>query len=267
MSTRFSLKLSLSACALLGATSWALGQNAGANQSASGGVLKTQVSFLLVANAPALPTGAYIESGPKRVHLPVTANAVTKSELVPYDGPHSIVVFAGPPAGAVAPGAPVAHIELPKASQSLVLLAPGGGVPNAKGPPQYAALAVADDWESFPAGTVRVLNYCGKRAQAKISGQVVPLEKGPSRPAKVVEPGKGEVEFPFELVTSETDGPFVAYKNSIKIRPNQRVTIIALPRSGEGGRGISVVVTREVSAVRSAPGVKTAAPGGPPPPR
>lgn len=267
MNTRFGLKLSLAACVLLGATSWALGQNAAANQSAAGGTLKTQVSFLLVANAPALPTGAYIESGPKRVHLPVTANAVSKSEVVPYEGPHSLMLFASPPAGTTAPGAALAHVELPKASQSLVLLAPGGGVPDAKGPPQYAALAVADDWESFPAGTVRVLNYCGKRAQAKIAGQVVPLEKGPGRPAKVVEAGKGEVEFPIELVTSETDGPFLAYKNSIKIRANQRVTLIALPRPGEGGRGVSAVVTRENSPVRLAPGIKPGGPGGPPPPR
>ena len=267
MSTQFGLKLSLAACVLLGATCWALGQNAAANQSAPGGALKTQVSFLLVANAPALPTGAYIESGPKRVHVPVSANAVSNSAPVSYEGPVNLTLFLAPPPGVAVPGTPLAHVELAKAAQSLVLLAPGGGTADAKGPPQYSALAVPDDWDSFPAGTVRVLNFAGKKAQAKIAGQVVPLEKGPSRPTKVVEPGKSEVEFQIELTTAEAEGPFLAYKNSIKIRPNQRVSLIVLPRSREGGRGVSVVVTRENSQVRLAPGVKPGGPGGPPPPR
>ncbi len=252
---RFSLKLCLVACGLVTVSCCGFAQNQGSGQGGPPGGFKTQVSFLLVAGAPVLPPDAYIESGPKRVRVPVSVNAVAKSAPVAYEGPHNLVLFVAPPPGVVAPGAPVARVELPKGPQSLVLLAPGGA-PDAKGPPQYAALAVPDDWESFPAGTVRVLNFSGKRAQAKIAGQAVPVEKGPSRPTKVAEPGKGEVDFPIELATAEAEGPFVAYKNSIKIRPNQRVTLIALPRSREGGRGVSVVVTRENSPVALAPGAR-----------
>lgn len=253
---RFGLKLCLAACGLLGSAPWVLAQNPGAGSGAPAGAFKTQVSFILVANAPALPPEAYIESGPKRVRVPVTANAASKSAPVAYEGPSNLVLFVAPPAGVVAPGAPVARVELPRGPQSLVLLAPGGGAPDAKGPPQYAALAVPDDWESFPAGTMRVLNFSGKRAQAKIGGQAVVAEKGPSKPAKVVGPGKPAADIPVELATMEPDGHYVAYQNPVYIRPNQRVTIIMLPRSREGGRGASIVVTRENSPVAIAPGAR-----------
>jgi hypothetical protein len=228
--------------------------------------LRTQITFLVVAGAPELKAG-YFESTKDRVRVPVTAGASGKSAVMAYEGGANFVLYGPAPSqtgqaalGATAPagkpsapaqakpaaqGAVLARVELPKAPQVLVLLGPRSA--QSKTDAGYTAFAIADDWTIFPAGTTRVLNYSGKRLQVQINNQSLPGDAGPGKPLRVAEAGKLENEFKVQILSSEPEGSFPSYSNSIKVRPNQRVTLVALPRSAEGGRGISIVVTRETA--------------------
>lgn len=246
---RSPLKLLAVWVGLVAASAWAIAQTPPA------GFVQTQVTFLVVGGAPELKDG-FINSLRQRVHvrLPVSAGATGKSAPVAYEGPASLALYAGPvpaqPAAGQPPPAPsplLARVELPKAPQVLVLLGPGPVSATPGAPTTYSAIAVADDWVTFPAGTARVLNYSGKRLQVSMAGHTFANDAGPGRPLRVTVPNKPESEFQIQLTSAEPDGPFLAYDTSIKVRGNQRLTVVVVPRSREGGRGVNVVLTREVS--------------------
>ncbi len=220
------------------------------NAAAAQPLLQTQVSFLVVAGAPEFKSG-YFESTKQKVRVPVAAGTTSKSTPLPYVGPASFVLHGAPPpaAGGQAPGAgvPVARVELPKAAQVLVLLGPAPTAPAQGSPYVYTAFAVADDWTTFPPGTARVLNYSGKRIQVLLGDQTVPGDAGPGRPVRVAVVGKPDTTFKAQIGSMEAEGLFPAYANALKIRPDQRGTLVVLPRSPQGGRGVTVVFTRETA--------------------
>jgi hypothetical protein len=131
-----------------------------------------------------------------------------------------------------------------------------------------AAIALEDDWKTAPAGTLRFLNYSGKTLKAKFDkGQATTLQKGPSEPVRIVEPGAPELLFRFVVVAESPKGEEVVYQNELKLVGNQRFTIVLVPAGPKAPIGVLATVVREVSQVRPAPGVKPSGPGGPPPPR
>ena len=245
----------------------------------TGPAMKTQLSFLLVGGASQSKDLFYLSAGggqPIKVPVPVTP--VAKTRPTGYDGPQNLTLYVAPsaPGGAPQPSAtspskalppplPVAKVALPRADQCLVLLAPGAAV-GAGQPVGYAAIALEDDWKTAPAGTLRFLNYSGKPLKAKFDkGQVTTLQKGPSEPVRIVEPGAPELLFRFVVIAESPAAEEVVYQNELKLAGNQRFTIVLVPAGPKAPNGVLATVVREVSLARPAPGAKPSAPDGPPP--
>jgi hypothetical protein len=222
-------------------------------QTATG--INAQLSFLVVAGAPELKD-AFFESTRQRTRVTMSASASSITGPVSYEGPASFIVYASGKSaspGQLSTALPIGRVELPRAPQVLILLGPGKEVPKAGEAYLYTALAIVDDWTSFPVGTVRVLNYSGKKVQASIGSSKVLFEAGPAKPLRIHTLGKAQSEFSLRIETSEPSGASVIYENPLVILDGQRMNVVITPRSRRGGPGANVLVTREFMPTGAAP--------------
>jgi hypothetical protein len=244
-------------------------QSGPGGRPAAGPVLRTEISFMLVAGAQAAPE-AFIAL-PRGAGVPIKLTNV-KSRPLPYEGPASLVLYAPETAASKAPaqGAPaaggraaeagrttLATVALPPGvARVLVLLAPGGA-----GGAKYQAVAVDDDPSSMPAGSIRFLNYAGKPVTAQVGKEVVNLAKGPSKAFVVSTKGAEPAEVVVQLASEEEGGFEKAFSARLRLKPEERQTFILLPPTNAKKRGISVVPSRDViSPAQQAPGARPPAP-------
>jgi hypothetical protein len=234
-------------------------------QAQSGGAaVKTQVSFILIAGAKAVPD-AFVAL-PRGGSLPVKLSNV-RSRPILYDGPPALVLAAPvaiAPAPAAAPAAAganagkttLASVALPSgSSRVLILLAPAGA-----GSDKYQAVAVDEDPASVPPGSIRFLNYSGKTVTAQVGKEVLNLGKGPSKPFPVAAKGAEPTEVMVQIGSQDGNNFEKSFTARVSLRPEDRQTYILLPPTNVKGRGITVVPSRDVIAPPTAPGVRSQAP-------
>jgi hypothetical protein len=237
-------------------------------QAQSGGAaVKTQVSFILIAGAKAVPD-AFVAL-PRGGSLPVKLSNV-RSRPILYDGPPSLVLAAPVAIAPAAPAAPAAgagaganagkatlvSVALPSgSSRVLILLAPAGA-----GSDKYQAVAVDEDPASVPPGSIRFLNYSGKTVTAQVGKEVLNLGKGPSKPFPVAAKGAEPTEVMVQIGSQDGNNFEKSFTARVSLRPEDRQTYILLPPTNVKGRGVTVVPSRDVIAPPAAPGVRSQAP-------
>lgn len=238
-------------------------------QSGVGGpAVKTQVSFILIAGAKAVPD-AFVAL-PRGGSLPVKLSNV-RSRPIPYDGPPSLVLAAPvaiAPAPTAAPAAAAAgaganagkatlvSVALPSgSSRVLILLAPAGA-----GSDKYQAVAVDEDPANVPPGSIRFLNYSGKTVMAQVGKEVLNLGKGPSKPFPVAAKGAEPTEVMVQIGSQDGNDFTKSFTARVSLRPEDRQTYILLPPTNVKGRGITVVPSKDSLPSAVAPGTRSQAP-------
>lgn len=140
------------------------------------------------------------------------------------------------PGGAQQPAyAPAGEIAWPKGSASrriLLLLAAGPGAPGSG--PQVRGVALPDDFEAFPAHTIRVANFVPQSLFLRVGDKVENVPSGLSHPvpyAKFAPPGDKSVPlFPLALARVSKDGVSdVFFSTNGEGRAGTRLQLIVSP--------------------------------------
>ncbi len=203
-------------------------------------VVSAKVSFLLVANAKPVE-GAFLEIA-KKGPLPVALTNAAKSPVYPYEGPESLSLWA-PDKGAPNGRRELVKVPISGMKQPLLLLAPESVAKDA--PPRYRAVAVEDDWQTVPEGTLRFINFSGKKLMVSVGGKVTELGNGPSAAIRIAEAGKDSAETDVQIASFEANSFELAFQLKAKVSKTQRQTILVFPPAKQGGLGVKVVTTRE----------------------
>ena len=242
-----------------------LGFSVAQAQSGTGGAaVKTQVSFILIPGAKAVPD-AFVAL-PRGGSLPVKLSNV-RTRPIAYEGSASLVLaapVANAPAPAAAPAsaaaanagkATLATVALPSgSSRVLILLAPAGA-----GSDKYQAVAVDEDPANVPPGSIRFLNYSGKTVMAQVGKEVLNLGKGPSKPVPVAAKGAEPAEVMVQIGSQDGNDFTKSFTARVSLRPEDRQTYILLPPTNAKGRGVTVVPSKDSIPSAAASGTRSQA--------
>jgi hypothetical protein len=213
---------------------------------------RTQISFMLVSGAIPVP-GAFFDNA-KKTAVPVGLGGSGKSPLYLYDGKADFALFVSPKDQPTV-RRELVSLTLPITSkQILVLLAKSPKSTDAM--PSYVGIAVDDDWTVFPAGSVRVLNYSGKKLSAKIGAALVELGNGPAKAINIADVPSGAKEVDLQIASLEGTAYELAYTNKVKPSATHRYTVVVLPPAVVNAGGVLVAMARETAPSTAKPGSK-----------
>lgn len=190
----------------------------------------TRVSAVWLSGAAGSSSELLIAAG-ERAPVPLSVGRSNRGKPTHVElGAGAIRLYQQPSAGAVAAG-PVllGEIALPNGARAdalLLVLASGAGN-------RIRGVALSDDGEAFPAGTVRVVNFSQGPLLMRLDRQVETVSPGVSRPypyARVGDAKQAEVpSFPFALARENA----VFFNGRIDGWPGSRTLIIIAPGASE----------------------------------
>ena len=190
-----------------------------------------RIEFTVVQGDGKPPAGAFI-LGRDGTEIPLSINSATRSPVYTYAGAQPIAIWGRSAAGEQR--TPVAAVSFPAGAHRVLLVLltnpafkPGG--------PSHVGVAIDDAWETANVGSLKFLNFTGKKISAQLKGEVLDLAPGPSKPFKVAEPKAALLAFQLRLAQPEEAEFRMFYDGSMKASGDERLTALLLPPAVAGG--------------------------------